>query len=137
MARIMTIDDDEDTLYQLRQWLRRAGHETLPLLRADRIVEEIRAAQPDLIITDVVMPGIMGGGVYSLVREKIGPHMPVIVSSGTRMQIKGGQNDPLLAYCPKPVDYDTLFATIDTLLEKKRRLEEKGQEEVDDFDSEH
>ncbi len=130
MARIMTIDDDEDILFQLRFVLTRAGHEVLPLLRADRLIEQIRKSKPDLVITDIVMPGIMGGGIYNLIRENIGHHLPVIISSGTRLRVRGTDQDPLVAYCPKPVDFEDLMARINELLEKKECLER----EADDFD---
>ena len=132
MARIMTIDDEEDILFQLRFVLGRAGHDVLPLLRADRLVEEVRKAAPDLVITDIVMPGLMGGAVYYLLRSKIGDHLPIIVSSGTRLRLKDAENDPLLAYCPKPVDYGELLATIDSLLEKKLQRLEASEQDLDD-----
>lgn len=133
MAKIMTIDDDEDILFQLRYILTRAGHEVLPLLRADRLIEQVRKAKPDLVITDIVMPGIMGGGVYNLIREKIGPHLPIIISSGTRLRLRGTDQDPLVAYCPKPVDFDELNACINELLEKKSRIE-SGEEDLDEWE---
>lgn len=136
MARIMTIDDDEDTLYQLRTVLSRAGHEVLPLLRADRVIEQVRSARPDLVITDIVMPGVMGGGIYRTLREEIGPSLPIIVSSATRLRLRGSQEDPMLAYCPKPVDFDLLLATIETLLAKRREAELPAAEDLDDVGAE-
>lgn len=119
MARIVTIDDDEDVLFQLRFILTRAGHEVFPLLRTDRLAQEVKRVSPDLVITDIVMPGLMGGGVYHLLRRELGAELPIIVSSGTKLRIRGSEKDRLLAYCPKPVDYEELLRVIEELLRKK------------------
>lgn len=136
MARILTIDDDEDVLFQLRFVLSRAGHEVFPLLRADRIAEQVKKVAPDIVISDLVMPGIMGGGVYHLLRKEVGPQLPIIISSGTKLKIRGSENDPLLAYCPKPVDFDQMLATIDELLQKKQQAAEE-LDDIDDVSAEH
>jgi DNA-binding NtrC family response regulator len=136
MARILTIDDDEDVLFQLRFVLSRAGHEVSPLLRADRIAEQVKKVAPDIVISDLVMPGIMGGGVYHLLRKEVGPQLPIIISSGTKLKIRGSENDPLLAYCPKPVDFDQMLVTIDELLQKKQQAAEE-LDDIDDVSAEH
>jgi len=136
MAKILTVDDDEDVLFQLRFALSRFGHEVFPLARADRLIEQFQKVQPDIVISDIVMPGIMGGGVYGMIRQKLGPHVPVIVSSGTRLKIREGENDPLLAYCPKPVDFEELENTIKMLLERKEALI-AGNASEDDIDDVH
>jgi DNA-binding NtrC family response regulator len=136
MARILTIDDDEDVLFQLRFVLSRAGHEVFPLLRADRIAEQVKKVAPDIVISDLVMPGMMGGGVYHLLRKEVGPQLPIIISSGTKLKIRGSENDPLLAYCPKPVDFDQMLATIDELLQKKQQAAEE-LDDIDDVSAEH
>jgi DNA-binding NtrC family response regulator len=136
MARILTIDDDEDVLFQLRFVLSRAGHEVFPLLRADRIAEQVKKVAPDIVISDLVMPGIMGGGVYHLLRKEVGPQLPIIISSGTKLKIRGSENDPLLAYCPKPVDFDQMLVTIDELLQKKQQAAEE-LDDTDDVSVEH
>ncbi|MCX7625636.1 MAG: response regulator [Candidatus Sumerlaeaceae bacterium] len=133
MARIVTIDDDEDVLFQLRFVLTRAGHEVFPLLRTDRIAHEVRRVSPDLVITDIVMPGVMGGGVYQLLRREIGPQLPIIVSSGTKLRIKGSEKDALLAYCPKPVDYEELLKLIEDLLRKRYETVGPLDSDLDDF----
>ena len=116
MAKILIIDDDKDCLVQLRALLVHAGYEVHPMLRADRLLEDMRSIRPDLVITDLMMPGITGGTVYEAIRHEIGPNMPVIISSGTRIRLRIATEDPMLAYCPKPVDFENLRETIKRLL---------------------
>ncbi|MGC8841038.1 MAG: response regulator transcription factor [Candidatus Sumerlaeaceae bacterium] len=131
----MTIDDDEDILFQLRFVLSRAGHQVYPLLKTDRLIEQVRKVSPDIVVTDIVMPGLMGGAVYHLLRQELGGSLPIIVSSGTRLKIKGADNDPLLDYCPKPVDYDELLQKIDELLRKKHELQLSEDDDFDNLDA--
>lgn len=135
MARIVTIDDDEDILFQLRFVLSRAGHEVFPLLKTDRLVDQVRKVAPDLVITDIVMPGLMGGGVYHLLRQELGNSLPIIVSSGTRLRLKGSENDPLIEYCPKPVDYEELLEKIEELLRKRQEIVVGADDDLDELDS--
>jgi CheY-like chemotaxis protein len=115
MAKILVIDDDEISLTILRGLLRRQGHEVNVLDRSDRALDYIRDLQPDLVVTDIMMPGSTGGAVYAMIRKKIGAGLPVIVCSATRLRIK--QDDPLLAHLSKPVDSAELKATVCSLLD--------------------
>ena len=94
MAKILAIDDEDDCLVQLQVLLAREGHEVFPLMRATRVREEIRSLKPDLVITDIMMPGISGSSVYEMIRNEIGPLLPVIVSSATRPRISAPACQP-------------------------------------------
>lgn len=117
MARILTVDDDRDCLAILRGFLMAGNHEVFPLLRAERIIAETREVKPDLVITDLMMPGVTGGLVYQAIRKEIGPNLPIIVSSGSNLKLKL-PDDPLLTYCPKPVEMDHLLQTVEEYLAK-------------------
>ncbi|MCX7717727.1 MAG: response regulator [Candidatus Sumerlaeaceae bacterium] len=114
MAKILVIDDDEISLTILRGLLRRQGHEVRVLDRSDRALDCIQEFQPDLVVTDIMMPGSTGGAVYAMIRKKVGAGLPVIVCSATRLKIK--QEDPLLAHLSKPVDSSELDETVRRLL---------------------
>lgn len=119
MARIIIVDDEPDALLLLRAALSRAGHEVLPIQRATRLIEEIKANDPDLLILDLLMPGVAGGMAYTAVRAEIGPDLPIIISSGTRAKLRSAADDTKMRYCPKPVEFKTLLSTIDELLQAK------------------
>ncbi|MDZ4064773.1 MAG: response regulator [Coriobacteriia bacterium] len=64
--RVIVADDDEASRYMMTAMLRAAGHEPLP---AEDGVEALRLARqepPDLIVSDILMPGMDG---YQLCRE--------------------------------------------------------------------
>lgn len=114
MSRILIIDDDQDVLVQLYGLLSFDGHDVTPLINANSLGQELKKHRPDLVISDIMMPGVAGDGVYEVIREHYGPELPIILSSGTALKLK--RQDVRLAYCPKPVDFDLLRKTIDGFL---------------------
>ncbi|MFL6174071.1 MAG: response regulator transcription factor [Marmoricola sp.] len=60
MARIVIADDDADIRELVVFKLRHAGHEVLPVADGTAAVEACLANRPDLVILDVMMPGMSG-----------------------------------------------------------------------------
>lgn len=125
MARILIIDDDKTSLMMMQYILKAAGHEVFPLMNAAKAMDEIAASGAQLVITDIMMPGVTGGVVYEGIRATFGKELPVVISSATRLHMKGAKEDPLLAYCPKPIERDVVVETVRLLLEKAAALEGK------------
>ncbi len=115
MARILIVDDDEDLLTLVGALLGIAGHVTESLTSAEGALETIRRFRPDLILLDILIPGMSGGLLYRAIRAQFGSQIPVLVCSATSMRIKC-ESDSLLAHCPKPVEPNRLLAAIDNLL---------------------
>lgn len=122
MARILIVDDDPEILGVLHLYLEQRGHHCLIARRGQVAVQIIREERPDLVITDVMMPGLTGGALYELIRREFGPTLPVIVSTGTSLKFRA-DGDPLVGFYPKQDDYDELMGLIDTLLKKKQEQE--------------
>jgi DNA-binding response OmpR family regulator len=115
MARILVIDDDIDYLAMIKTFLVDAKYEVLPLTRADKTLEEVRRFQPDLVLLDIIMPGISGAQCYQAIRKECGAGLPIIIITGTDMTLKGVK-DSQLKYFRKPVDLARLLKTIQSLL---------------------
>jgi two-component system, OmpR family, response regulator MtrA len=60
MARIVIADDDADIRELVVFKLRHAGHDVLPVADGAAAVEACIADKPDLVILDVMMPGMSG-----------------------------------------------------------------------------
>lgn len=60
MARIVIADDDADIRELVVFKLRHAGHEVLPVADGAAAVEACLGNKPDLVILDVMMPGMSG-----------------------------------------------------------------------------
>ncbi|GAB4314381.1 MAG: hypothetical protein Kow0059_06140 [Candidatus Sumerlaeia bacterium] len=125
MALILIVDDDPDVLALLEIMLRMHGHTVIKTRDGGEVVELALKHKPDLVITDIMMPGVTGGSVYQMIRAHIGASLPVIVSSGTKMRVVA-KGDPLLAHCPKPVDQSRMLETIERLCRKKKNRDDQS-----------
>jgi CheY-like chemotaxis protein len=115
VAKILIVDDDQDTRQLLKVRLESQGYETVFAADAVTAVQAAREEKPDLILLDFGLPG--GDGVVVMERLNTFPalaHIPVVVVSarepsttGERSLLAGAQ-----AYIQKPIDNEELLAAI-------------------------
>lgn len=119
MARILIVDDSPTEVRKISSILERNAHE---VMTADNGADGVALAcseQPDLVLMDVVMPGLNGfQATRQLTRMPETAEIPVIIVTtkdqetdrvwGTRQGAKG--------YLVKPVAEDSLVQTINQLL---------------------
>lgn len=87
MARILLVDDDVHFRTMLRITCERAGFEVIEAEDGDAALESFRSANPDLVVTDIVMPGKQGLELIADLRREC-PHSRIIAMSG------GGHANP-------------------------------------------
>jgi CheY-like chemotaxis protein len=117
MAKILVVDDDIDICELRKLLLHKAGHTVRALTNATDTENELRNFTPDLVITDIMMPGVAGGAIYALVRAILGASVPVIVSSSTSLQLHA-EKDPFLGYAAKHAGEDKLCQLVEAMLKK-------------------
>ncbi len=81
MAKILVIDDEQDIRVVLRQVLEREGHEVDVAEGGNEGLELLESNGADVVITDIIMPGIDGVATLGKIKENW-PGVPVIVISG-------------------------------------------------------
>jgi len=81
MARILVIDDDDQLSEILRKMLSRAGYEVLVASDGRKGVELYRKEQPDVVITDVIMPEKEGAELIFELQKEF-PDIKIIAMSG-------------------------------------------------------
>lgn len=118
--QILVVEDDEDTAEVVTTLLRDAGFEAFAVDEGRVALDEISAAQPDLVLLDINLPDINGLEVLRTVRAN--SFLPMIVLSGF-----GKERDRVLAleagaddYMSKPFSPEELIARVRALL---RRVE--------------
>jgi DNA-binding NtrC family response regulator len=118
MGRILLIDDDNSLREVVQFILTESGHEVLTA--ADGVTGlELLAEDPDLVITDIRMPGMDGMEVLRRVRENAGPTtVPVIMltAHGTVEQAVAAMQLGAYTYLLKPFAREELKLTVDQAL---------------------
>ena len=111
---IWIVDDDRSIRWVLEKSLDKAGFESESFESGDSLLERLKSAQPDVIISDIRMPGIDGLEVLSQVQDAY-PQIPVVImtahsdlSSAVKSYKRGA-----FEYLPKPFDVNDAVAVVD------------------------
>ncbi len=114
---ILIVDDDSDVLYLLKAFLEERHFNALVAETGSRALEIIKTEHADILITDLLLPGIHGIDLVKIIKTQ--HKMPVIVISGV---YKGGELSDFLeseyvdAYFIKPLILNLLYEKIISLL---------------------
>ena len=124
MATILIVDDQPDNLYVLERLLKSQGYQVLQADRGQRALQIAQHDKPDLILLDVMMPGMDGFEVVQRLREDPVTHaIPVILLTANapdqRLKIQG-LNLGADEYLTQPVNNSELLARIRVLLRTKQ-----------------
>ncbi|NCF73952.1 MAG: nitrogen regulation protein NR(I) [Gammaproteobacteria bacterium] len=105
--KVWIVDDDQSVRWVLEKALQQADMETRSFERAEHLLEAIDDGSPDVLITDVRMPGMSGLALLERLRTTR-PDLPIIVITAHSdlesavAAYKGGAFE----YLPKPFDID-------------------------------
>jgi len=80
-VRVMVVDDDPNVLDPLCRYLQRSGYEVCAVGSAQKAIEETVDARPDLLISDIAMPGMDGIELCRTLKGSF-PSLPVVLMSG-------------------------------------------------------
>ncbi len=115
MARILVVEDDPDIAELIVHYLENAGHTTAQLSSGTAVMAQLRAAPVDLVILDVMLPGLDGMAVCDAMRRDTATsHLPVIMltargAEGDRVAgLERGADD----YVTKPFSPRELVARV-------------------------
>jgi DNA-binding response OmpR family regulator len=114
---VLVVDDDPDLLEYVAEVLRLSGYRVVTALDGIRGLDMLGRERPDLVLLDIMLPGLSGDEILDRLAAEKGQHPPVIV-----MTAAGRARDRALAhrnpyYLPKPFDPTLLMATVETALE--------------------
>jgi len=115
MAKVLIVDDSPAQVFTLKKLVEDWGHETLSADNGDDALLIARQEQPDVILMDVVMPGMSGfQTTRKLSRDQITHSIPVIFVSTKDDEVDRvwGMRQGATAYVTKPVNPDVLLTAI-------------------------
>jgi DNA-binding NtrC family response regulator len=107
--RILVVDDDESLRWVTQVQLQQNGYQVNAAADANQALEMIREAPPDLVITDLKMPGISGLDLLKKIRAEYPEIMVIMVTAFGTVEnaveaMKAGAYD----YITKPVNMEEL-----------------------------
>ena len=125
-AKLLVVDDEFNILELLATSLRFAGFEVVTAGNGREAIEKAEQEQPDLIVLDVMMPGMDGFDVTRRLREggRTYPVLFLTAKDATEDKVAGlsaGGDD----YVTKPFSLDEVIARIRAILRRSRSLQEE------------
>jgi len=129
MADVLVVEDEQSLLHTLRYNLSRAGHAVRLCTDGGRALEMVRENPPDLMLLDLMLPGMDGLEVCRHLRRDVGnpavSHLPILM-----LTARDGEIDKVVGlevgaddYMTKPFSMHELLARVKALL---RRAEMGG-----------
>jgi two-component system response regulator AtoC len=104
----------------LEDFLQFKGYSALKASSGDEALQSLKSKETDLILLDILMPGMSGLEVLENVR-KLYPELPVIILTGVKDKriVDDTFNMGAADFIPKPIDLDILEQSISNNLQKR------------------
>src|SRR5262245_57787478 len=122
-GKVLVVDDYEPNLRGLGQLLERANYKVLTATNGAEALDVVNRDRPDLILLDVMMPGISGLDVCTAVKQDAKTCLtPVVLISGAheRQVVIAGLDAGADDFLDKPVDPEELYTRVRSLMRLKR-----------------
>jgi DNA-binding NarL/FixJ family response regulator len=134
MTRILIIEDHQQMRENLSIMLQMEGFEVISADHGRKGIELARSAAPDLILCDVMMPGLDGHGVLQTLRaEPATATIPFIflTAKGEKIDQRTGMNLGADDYLIKPAGKEEVLAAINARLQHHQHHEARAQAQLD------
>ena len=119
MARILIVDDSPTEIHVLKTMLEKNGFETVSATSGEEGIEVAKKEHPDLILMDIVMPGLNGfQATRQLTKDNSTSSIPVIIVTTKDQEtdrvwgLRQGAKD----YVTKPAQESELLGKIQSAL---------------------
>ena len=117
MSRILVVDDEKQVLHSLTAVLEDRGYEVSPASTGPLALAAYATFHPDLVLLDLLMPGMDG---FEVLRHLIeyDPILPIVVLTGVADDAiaKKAMAEGARDYITKPINWEQLETTLETYL---------------------
>lgn len=123
--RIFVVDDQEDVLSLLKDYLTGLSFEVMVCKESKNVLSPINLFKPDLILLDLRMPDLGGFEICEILNnDPQAQNIPIIMISGIGdlVDIKKARKLGVVGYLVKPFSLDSLSKEISQALTNKERL---------------
>ncbi|MEW6267433.1 MAG: sigma-54 dependent transcriptional regulator [Thermodesulfobacteriota bacterium] len=131
MGKILIIDDDHQLRQSFTKLLKEEGYTVTAAASGEEGLDKVKVEAPDLVVTDVRLPGLNGLEVFKLIRQQES-RLPVIIMTAygtTEMAIEATKLGAF-DYVLKPFDIPDMLGLIKKALEAGRLM--KGRVRLDE-----
>ncbi len=117
--KVMLVDDEQEFATTLAERLRMRGLDTVTAFDGEDALKMIPSEKPDVVILDIMMPGMSGIQVLGKITE-LSPGTPVILLTGIGSTTEGiaGMKNGAVDYLMKPLQIEELIEKIRTAVQK-------------------
>lgn len=126
-GKVLIVDDEANIVISLEFLMEQAGYAVAVARTGEEAIEMIDSFHPDLVLLDVMLPGVNGFDILQRIRQHFTQHEMAVVmltAKGREVEVTKGLALGANAYITKP------FSTRDLLAEVRRYLEPGGEHET-------
>ncbi|MDO8490424.1 MAG: response regulator transcription factor [Dehalococcoidia bacterium] len=124
---ILVVDDDHGMRRLLRRSLELAGYDVVEAADGPTALDSARAKAPDLVLLDVMMPGMDGFEVCQQMRQNSSLPIVMVTARGQDMEKVTGLDLGADDYITKPFGIDELLARVKAVLRRSTLRDEMPQ----------
>ena len=127
MTSVLIVEDDDDIRNNIARLLKLEGYETLAAADGLTALELARQARPDVVISDVGMPGMDGFALVEAIRAEsvlAATAVMLLTALDDRASMRRGMTAGADDYLAKPFTRVELLEALAGLLRKKRRIDD-------------
>lgn len=130
-SKVWVVDDDHSIRWVLRKALEAAGHQIRLFETANDVLGQLQQEQPDVLISDIRMPGIDGLQLLADINNNF-PQLPVIIMTAysdldSAVSVyEGGAFE----YLPKPFDVDEATDLVQRAIKQKRETKQEATNQL-------
>lgn len=126
--KILVVEDDPHISLGLEEILKGEGYDVAVCNRGDKAVETVARHKPNLIVLDVMLPGLSGYDVCKQLRaKKVGTPILMLTAKGQEMDKVIGLDTGADDYVTKPFGVRELVARIHALLRRTQSVSTNGE----------
>ena len=130
MARVLVVDDDPVLNQMVQANMRLAGHEVFSALSGQAALRDLESINPELVILDVMMPGMTGFEVCRRMRETTTVPVLFLTARGEEEDLVQGFDSGGDDYMRKPFSQRELEVRVRALLQRAQRANEQHETQI-------
>ncbi len=127
--RILVVDDSPDNVFLIQAILEEEGYKIITAADGRTALAKVEESPPDLVLLDVMMPGMDGFEVTKRLRDNTSlPFIPILlITAYDHLSVAKGLDTGADDFIRKPVEVDELLARVRSLLRLKHSIDERDQ----------